>query len=92
MSRDPLDCTGCTECCRVLFFGFPVDETIADKFEFYQARGCSVKIGERRVVVGVPHICVHLTEDGCSIHNKRPAACRNYDCRDDEFLDTGNYK
>ena len=37
---------------------------------------------------GVPHIligydgCQYLEKGRCSIHNKRPQVCRNFDCRD----------
>lgn len=85
------DCTGCSECCRMV-----EDTILLDPYDIYQLEQV-LKIGfeelmaayvELRVVDGMiqPHIkmrpeegCVFLSREGrCTIHNYRPGFCRMF--------------
>jgi Fe-S-cluster containining protein len=40
------------------------------------------QIGQHRVLKTKPNgECTHLSEDGCTIYDRRPSVCRTYDCR-----------
>lgn len=89
---EPLDCTGCTECCRWVTFIMQWEpENFKTYAEFYTARGCKIKMLQGAVAVVVPSVCPNLNSNGCSIYESRPKACRDYDCRADKFLEGGNY-
>ncbi len=76
-------CNGCTECCRsgqalVLHPG------LGDDIDSYQVR--TVADPE---TVAVVHLlatkeggeCIYLGTSGCTIYERRPVLCRNFDCR-----------
>ena len=70
-------CNGCTACCR----GRAIRP-------LYPERGDVVEDYEHQHVGGVPALawseggdCVYVGPGGCTIHARRPALCRGYDCR-----------
>ena len=75
------NCNGCTVCCESLTFGYakPIRDTA---LELYHAWGCQVYYDANKNMhyLKVPLKCRHLTDDGCSIYDKRPAECRMLDC------------
>jgi Fe-S-cluster containining protein len=74
MSNVP--CHGCRACCvhEVVVLS-AADEANLASYEFRL-------LGERRVLKHKPNgECIHLSETGCTIYEKRPLVCRNYDCR-----------
>lgn len=89
---EPLDCTGCTECCNWLTF---IVQFLPEGFDkgtdLYSTRGCQLQTLSGEVAITVPTTCQHLTPEGCSIHNSKPKACKDYDCRRDPFLKGGKY-
>lgn len=95
---DPLDCRGCTQCCRFISFGVDMSNLdqsdLAQKLDYHTKRGCKiVNVESRKFVIIVPSKCTYLTADGCSIWDTiKPAICRRYDCRNDPYLPKGgNY-
>ena len=47
----------------------------------YQARGLELFYTGKDILVLVPSVCQHLTEQGCDIYENRPLACKVYDAR-----------
>lgn len=70
-----VDCTGCHECCR--FFNIPLSPYETTWIEHEDTDGM---IHIKKKPDGT---CIYLKEGKCSIYNKRPIACREYDCRND---------
>jgi len=83
-------CVSCQECCKWMTFTLNAVYQFKEIKEYYEAHGCRVivnkKIGQGRVSIMVPHVCPNLTEKGCAIYQRRPQFCRDYDGRDDPFL------
>lgn len=72
-------CDGCTACCRNENLPLmPGDDPKAYKTQWAQhPRGAVVRILKRK-----PNgDCHYLGPDGCTIHDRRPYACRRLDCR-----------
>lgn len=89
---EPLDCTGCTECCNWLtFIVQPEPKTFKLNTEFWEKRGCKLTMLQAALAVTIPSKCPHLTADGCGCYEERPLLCRQYDCRRDPFLKGGKY-
>jgi Fe-S-cluster containining protein len=84
----PLVCGECSACCKT----FPAIALTAEESPHYlsSADGTSLLIDSDGV-------CAYLINDGCSIYDTRPQACRSYDCRkglawgvdDNELADNG---
>lgn len=84
-------CISCNhQCCR--WIAFTTTEMSGRSLEFYIARGCKVlkcmiKDGEVYRVY-IPHVCQHLVEgEGCSIYERRPLACIEYEGRFDPLTE-----
>jgi len=70
-------CDGCTACCR----GRAIRP-------LYPERGDVVETYVHQYVEDVPALawnsngdCIYVSPEGCTIHARRPALCRGYDCR-----------
>ncbi len=74
------DCIKCQLCCKALVFRIAPSKT---SLEFYRARGLKIhKDGSWLAddyFVEVPHVCPHLTNNGCDIYENRPLACQAFD-------------
>lgn len=75
-------CSGCTACCRgAVVRLWPEDEP---NMHLYETEVVQHPIEGSDVLV-LRHkpdgSCVHLGENGCTIHDRAPVACRNFDCR-----------
>jgi len=69
----PLDCSGCTECCKgdLIFLlpheiGVYLSETIMGRQAIQHKPG-----GD----------CIYLSPVGCMIHERKPEKCQGLDCR-----------
>jgi len=72
-----LECNGCTRCCR-----YDIRLTRFDDWDRYEHFG------------GVLHrrpngYCVYAMKGGCRIYERRPHACRDFDCRTFVAMNTG---
>ena len=82
---DKEKCISCGhQCCR--FCGFMTAEMSGRSLEYYIARGCKVlkaMIADGEIYrVYVPAVCPHLVEgEGCSIYERRPLSCIEYEGR-----------
>ena len=80
---DKEKCVACGhQCCK--FIGFTTMEMSGRSLEYYIARGCRVLRADQGAVslyrVYIPHVCPSLVEgDGCSIYERRPLSCIEYD-------------
>ncbi len=70
-------CDSCTACCR----GRAIRP-------LYSERGDAVETYVHQYVEGIPVLawnsngdCIYVSPEGCTIHTRRPALCRGYDCR-----------
>lgn len=95
---ETLDCTDCTHCCDYMTFGVACGNMSSSerrrKVEYFKARGCHLQwVTRNKLVVTVYSPCPYATEESlCRVYSRRPEACRDYDCRDDEYLPPGgNY-
>ena len=68
----PLDCAGCTLCCQ----GDLVPLTKSDDPDLYETQ----EIGGQAFLAHRDGSCVYLN-GGCTIHDRKPFLCRQYDCR-----------
>ena len=81
MTRN-VPCAGCTACCQEdLILLHP---EMGDNAEEYQT--ISVTLNGREEKQALAHKkngnCIYLGEKGCTIHDRAPAVCREFDCRD----------
>jgi Fe-S-cluster containining protein len=78
------------QCCR--WCGFTSDTMSGRSLEYYLARGCKVLRADKYdwqnpdrdagslYRVYIPSVCPHLVEgEGCSIYERRPLACIEYE-------------
>lgn len=79
-------CLQCMECCKVLAFPALYCTSNRNFVEFYRARECAIIATDSLPTVIVESVCPKLTEEGCSIYNKRPRWCREYDGRLDPVM------
>jgi Fe-S-cluster containining protein len=74
-------CQGCTACCHGdLVFIHPECGDIASEYETWP----QVHPITRQPGLALKHkngSCIYLGETGCTIHPRRPAMCREFDCR-----------
>lgn len=74
-------CNSCADCCSVLSPFLTDEEFRSGKYiyTFIRMDGCP------EPVIAVPRAesgaCVYLVNNRCSIYNRRPLACRQFDCR-----------
>lgn len=75
-------CNGCRRCC--------IDDTLILHPEMGDEVSAYETVPVRHPMTGRPvHMlaqkdngeCIYLTADGCGIHDRKPAICREYDCR-----------
>lgn len=88
--RSAVPCAGCTACCKnELLMLHP---EMGDKPEAYETQDVT------NPLTGKPGIalkqkrngdCTYLGDDGCTIHDRAPAICREFDCRQ-FFLNMGD--
>lgn len=74
-------CVGCTACCRGdLVFIHP---EFGDRAEEYETFAITHPLTKQpgHALKHVGGNCVYLGEKGCTIHARRPAMCREFDCR-----------
>ena len=77
-------CNGCTACCRSSqFVHIDPDETDTLAHIPVELRFPAPGLGPGHVVLGYDDRghCPMLRDDGCTIYEHRPRACRTYDCR-----------
>jgi uncharacterized protein len=82
MIRADVPCNGCTACCRNdLLFLHPELGDDAGSYETMPA----VNPITGRAGLALKHKpdggCIYLGEKGCTIHERAPAICREFDCR-----------
>jgi Fe-S-cluster containining protein len=80
-------CLSCLKCCKVI--GVPISSyyaSIPQVHEFYTTRGGRVVPYKDFTLIVFPFPCPHLTEQGCSIYQSRPNACRAYDGTKDPIM------
>jgi len=74
-------CNGCRACC------------LHDMIPLMRERGGRIWLYEREVIAsasgrtavlqcGKTGECIYLGQDGCTIHDRAPAICRAFDCRE----------
>ncbi len=79
-------CLSCMECCRYL--GFKTVSLGKESKELLRIRGVKVfDCGNNKSFLAIPSVCPELSLGGCKIYEKRPAACRNHDGRNDPMVD-----
>lgn len=75
-------CNGCTACCKRELIGlYPEQGDLAERYETVDAVNPLTGRPFKALAQKPDGDCVYLTERGCSIHDKRPAICRAFDCR-----------
>jgi Fe-S-cluster containining protein len=75
-------CISCQNCGKELsiyshpiLYGCQAEKIV----EFYEARGLTVtRLEEDALIISFPHICQHLTAEGCAIYENRPDSCAEY--------------
>lgn len=74
-------CRGCTACCHTDVVLWPAEGDVLETYEHRMiplpATGEMVPALQRRP----DGSCVYLGKRGCGIHERRPSACRTFDCR-----------
>ena len=73
-------CNGCTACCK----GQRIILTKADRGEKYRIAP-TIKGNDGKTQWMLQHKpngdCIYLGDSGCTIHDRAPKACRDFDCR-----------
>lgn len=73
-------CMECRECCE--YVEFPVTAMSIEVLEYFLFRGEQMYIDPVSgfLMIRQHKPCVHLTDAGCSVYDKRPDGCRLYMC------------
>ncbi len=78
----PVPCNGCTACCRNDLI--VLHPELGDRAEDYETMVAPFPI-TGKPVLALKHKpeggCIYLGEAGCTIHDRAPAICREFDCR-----------
>lgn len=82
-NRANVPCASCSLCCRADAISLRPD--LGDDITQYQTVPHAVPAMAAegiRMLAHKPDLsCVYLTNTGCSIHDRAPALCREFDCR-----------
>jgi len=74
-------CNGCRACC--LHDMIPLMPEHGDLIWTYEHEVIATATGPAAVLqCGETGECIYLGRDGCTIHDRAPAICRAFDCRD----------
>ena len=74
-------CNGCRACC--LHDMIPLMPERGDLIWTYEHEVIATSAGPTAVLqCGESGECIYLGRDGCTIHDRAPAICRAFDCRD----------
>jgi len=74
-------CNGCRACC--LHDMIPLMPERGDLIWTYEHEVIATATGPAAVLqCGETGECIYLGRDGCTIHDRAPAICRAFDCRD----------
>jgi Fe-S-cluster containining protein len=74
-------CNGCRACC--LHDMIPLMPERGDLIWTYEHEVLATATGPTAVLqCGKTRECIYLGQDGCTIHDRAPAICRAFDCRD----------
>ncbi len=74
-------CIECQRCCKdVAVYTHPdfYECSMKEVLNFYKMRGFRVQKEKGAYLLSLTFPCPHLTADGCSIYEKRPQSCRDY--------------
>ena len=74
----PVRCGACSACCY--YSGIPVD-TKRDRRRLPHLHTERNRHGELVLRQRADGTCAHLGEQGCTVYQHRPSACRSFDCR-----------
>lgn len=82
IERSDVPCNGCTECCQKdLIILHPECGDDSEQYETMQ----TINPMTGKSCLALAHKpegnCIYLGEDGCTIHDRAPAICREFDCR-----------
>lgn len=81
--RSHVPCNGCTACCQNDLLVLHPEH--GDNLEAYQTQECANPI-TGKPAVALAHKpeggCIYLGDGGCTIHDRAPAICREFDCRE----------
>lgn len=91
--RPPIKCNGCTKCCQEDMIRLTDQEIVEDHYLTREVTltgpagvikyvALDIKPGSESRSRAHLGECVYLGPRGCSIHLRRPHACRLADCRD----------
>ena len=75
-----LECAGCTACCRGQLVVLVEEDGDQAQYETVPLEGAGDPT-LRQLKNKVDGSCTYLTDQGCSIYDRRPAMCRSFDCR-----------
>lgn len=91
MTDVPVPCGSCNACCQVIGWEVDLHPERGEDVSQYQHHE------EIQATTGLPALfldkkpngeCVYLVKGKCSIYERRPQTCRQFDCRD--FYHTGS--
>lgn len=75
-------CNGCTACCKAELIILHPES--GDKIETYETMDVTHPLTHRPAKALARQAngwCIYLSETGCTIHDRAPAICREFDCR-----------
>lgn len=80
--RSNVPCNGCTACCRGDLIVLHPEH--GDDVSSYETEAATHPISGK-AAIALKHkpdnSCVYLGLDGCTIHERAPVVCREFDCR-----------
>ncbi|HWS65686.1 MAG TPA: YkgJ family cysteine cluster protein [Steroidobacteraceae bacterium] len=80
--RASVPCNGCTLCCKGdLIVLHPEDGDDPSQYETYVERSPLTGKPVLALMRNAKNECVYLGHDGCTIHERAPLICREFDCR-----------
>lgn len=75
-------CNGCTACCRQeLIFLHPEHGDIIEAYDTFPTINPVTNKEGHAIKHKDNGECVYLGENGCTIHDRAPVICREFDCR-----------
>lgn len=82
MERANVPCNGCTACCqRDLLILHPEMGDDPSQYETMEVVNPITNEAALALQHGDDGSCIYLGENGCTIHSRAPAICREFDCR-----------
>lgn len=78
-----MDCENCSKCCESISLPLIWQGVDKNTRRWIKYHNLSIKKINNELHIDIPIKCSKLIDNRCSIYEKRPDVCKEYDCQDE---------